>query len=417
MLSGGAQRRRKFRTVPWLDRAVHTPPRQIAALVDLCPAVPYNRAKRSGRRFHLQFLRRQAARHDEGQRVSRVAVVTSSPPFGEGGHLVIARALVSALRCAGHEADAVITPSHRFGRQASAYLATWLTDVSLDQERRPVDRVISLRYPSYAVRHPAHVCWLNHRMREYYDLWPSFSATLRGRARMKERVRRATIHRVDRYLLTRNVRRVVAQSKTIQERLLRFGGVPADVLHPPAPPRQYRCEGYGDYLFAVSRLTPLKRLDLLVEALALPEARGIRCVIAGEGEDAGRLTRLVRDRGLDSRVMLIGAVDSDQLLDHLARCRAVCFPPRDEDYGLVTIEAFSAGKAVITCTDSGGPTELVEVGVTGLMSEPRPERLAVAIARVMDDRGLAERLGAAALRKAATMTWAAAVDNLLAPGA
>ena len=35
--------------------------------------------------------------------------------------------------------------------------------------------MISLRYPSYAVRHPNHVCWLNHTMREYYDLWDRFS--------------------------------------------------------------------------------------------------------------------------------------------------------------------------------------------------------------------------------------------------
>src|SRR5512138_1292782 len=110
--------------------------------------------------------------------MSRVAVVTSSPPLGEGGHMVIARALVTALRCAGHEADVVTTPSHGFGRQARAYVATWLTDVTRDQQGRPIDHVVSLRYPSYAVRHRSHVCWLNHRMREYYDLWASFAPTL-----------------------------------------------------------------------------------------------------------------------------------------------------------------------------------------------------------------------------------------------
>ncbi len=345
--------------------------------------------------------------------MSRVAVVTSSPPFGEGGHLVIARALVSALGCAGHEADLVITPSHRFGRQARAYLATWLTDVTVDQEGRRVDQVISLRYPSYAVRHPVHVCWLNHCMREYYDLWPSFSATLSPLARAKERLRRAAIHRVDSYLLRRNVTRVVAQSKTIQQRLQRFGGVRSEVLYPPAAPRPYRCDEYGDYLFAVSRLTSLKRVDLLIEALALPDTRGVRCLIAGDGEERERLIRLVRDRGLDARVRLVGPVDSTELVEHLARCRAVCFPPYDEDYGLVTLEAFAARKAVITCTDSGGAAELVEAGVDGLISEPRPERLAAAIARVMDDRGLAERLGRAAFQKSAAMTWPAAVQKLL----
>jgi hypothetical protein len=110
--------------------------------------------------------------------VSTIAVITSSPPFVEGGHLIIARSVVTALSDQGHQADLVVTPQNRFGRQAAAYLATWLTDVGRTHDNRPIDQVISLRYPSYAVRHQRHVCWLNHTMREYYDLWDRFSATL-----------------------------------------------------------------------------------------------------------------------------------------------------------------------------------------------------------------------------------------------
>ena len=96
--------------------------------------------------------------------MSTLAVVTSSPPFVEGGHLVIARSLVRALRDAGLDADIIVTPQNRFGRQASSYVATWLTDVA-SSDGHAIDQVISLRYPSYAVRHPNHVCWLNHTMR------------------------------------------------------------------------------------------------------------------------------------------------------------------------------------------------------------------------------------------------------------
>src|SRR5512134_1595573 len=129
--------------------------------------------------------------------MSRIAVVTSGPPAVEGGHLVIARALERALRDAGHEAEIVVTPDYGFGRQASQYLATWRTEVRQVGGRR-IDRVISLRYPSYAVRHPDHVSWLNHTMREYYDLWERFSGPLSSRGRLKERVRRALIQAADR---------------------------------------------------------------------------------------------------------------------------------------------------------------------------------------------------------------------------
>ncbi len=250
--------------------------------------------------------------------MSRIAVITSGQPFGGGGHTVIADGLVQALRDAGHQAEAVFTPQNRFGRQGAAYLSTWLTDVGVAQDGGRIDQVITLRYPAYAVRHEAHVCWLTHRMREYYDLWDRFSATLTPAQRVKEAIRRRLIHAADRHFLTRRVRRLFVISGTIEQRLLKWGGIRSTVLHPPPPPRPYRCDGYGEYILAVSRLTRLKRLDLLVRALAQPEAAGVRCVIAGDGEMAGELKGLIGGLGLDGRVKLVGGVDAATLVDHLA---------------------------------------------------------------------------------------------------
>lgn len=345
--------------------------------------------------------------------MARIAVVTSHPPGSDGGHLVVAQALELALRAAGHDAAVICTPEARFGVQAAGYWANWRTDVTAAHGGRRVDQVISLRFPSYAVRHPVHTCWLNHRMREYYDLWDRFRAGLSRRARVKEAVRRRLIHSVDRYLLRRNVTRVFAQSRAIQARLTRWGGIDAEVLQPPPPPRAYRCDGYDDYLFVVSRLTPLKRIGLIVEALARPEAAGIRCVIGGDGESRTAVQHQIEALGLGDRVDLTGRLDEAALVAHLARCRAVCFPPVQEDYGLVTVEAFASRKPVVTCIDSGGPAELVESGVSGLICEPTPAALAAAIRTVMQDRALAERFGEAAHRTAAALTWGQAVSRLV----
>jgi glycosyltransferase involved in cell wall biosynthesis len=344
--------------------------------------------------------------------VATLIVATASPPFAEGGHLVMARELVRALREAGHDTSLVITPQNRFGRQGSAYLAAWCTDVEVAHEGRRVDQVISLRYPAYAVRHDRHVVWLNHRMREYYDLWDQFSAQLSFKNRVKERVRRAVLHRADTFLLNRAERRFVI-SATVQKRLQRWGRISSEVLYPPPPVREYRCDGYGDYLFAVSRLTPLKRFDLILRALAEPIAAGIRCVIAGEGSELKELQRLRNNLDLADRVELVGRLDEAQLVEHLARCRAVVFPPVNEDYGFVSVESFSCAKPVITCSDSGGVAELVRDGQNGFVTDPTPEALATKMRVVMDDRNLAIRLGEAGRVDASKMTWPDAVNKLL----
>ncbi|HZT76651.1 MAG TPA: glycosyltransferase [Vicinamibacterales bacterium] len=336
-----------------------------------------------------------------------VAVVTSTPPGVEGGHLVIARALVRALGRSGHDADLVTTPDYGFGQLTRSYAAARRTDVSR------FDQVISLRYPSFAVRHPRHVCWLNHTMREYYDLWPRFAASISWKNRTKERVRRAILHGVDGRLLRGNVTRVVAQSRTIQQRLARDFRIRADVVYPPAPLDGYRCESYGDYVFTVSRLDPLKRVDLLIRALAELPARDVRLLVAGDGEQAGALRALVARLGVADRVQFAGRVDDAAMLSALAGCRAVAFVPFAEDYGFVTIEAFASGKPVITCRDSGGPAELVEDDRTGVICDPTPASIAIALARLADDAALASRLGAAAAARAASITWDAAVRQLL----
>jgi glycosyltransferase involved in cell wall biosynthesis len=344
--------------------------------------------------------------------VSVVAVVTSSPPFAEGGHLVMARSLVAALREGGHEADLILTAQNRFGRNVSTYLSNWMLDVGRTAEGRPVDQVISLRWPSYAVRHPNHVCWLNHTMREYYDLWPRFRAQLSGASVLKEQTRRHIIRRVDTWLLRRLTRRFTI-SDTVRRRLERFNHVTAEALYPPAPPRPYRCDRFEPFIFALSRLSPLKRMDLLVEALAHPTAAGIRCRLAGEGECGADLRQLARERGVADRIEFMGHVDDRTLLQQLAICRAVAFVPLDEDYGFVTIEAFASGKPVITTLDSGGPAELVRDRETGLIVEPTAAALAAAMRDLMDDSAYAERLGTAGRHVANGMTWRAAVERLV----
>ena len=348
---------------------------------------------------------------DQQERYSslRVLVVTSDVPLVEGGHRVIARALVQALRDQGHDAEVITTPQNRFGRQVSAYVATALTDVGMTGDGHTVDAVISLRYPSYAVRHPRHVVWLNHRMREYYDLWASYSATLGLRGRVVQGARRQVLHLIDRRLL-RSGRKVFAQSETIRKRLERWGGIAAEVLYPPAPQRPYRCDEYDGTILSVARLQPLKRNELLIEAVAATP--GARARIAGEGPELERLRVLVESLAVTDRVEFLGRLGEDRLVAEFARCSAVWYGARAEDYGLVTLEAFNSAKPVITCTDSGGPAELVEDDVTGFVVEPTIEEVASAIRRLQDPVCAAE-LGRRALQVAEVHTWESAVKTLL----
>jgi glycosyltransferase involved in cell wall biosynthesis len=238
-----------------------------------------------------------------------------------------------------------------------------------------------------------------------------FTRGLGRKGRLKEGLRRRLLHALDRRLLTRNVTRLLAQSRTIQARLIRFGGIPSELLYPPPPRRPYRTEAYGDYVFAVSRLHPLKRLDLLLESAARMRRDSLGIKIAGSGEDAERLRERVDALGLRGRVELLGEVSEAELVEHYARCRAVFFAPWNEDYGFVTLEAFASGKAVLTAEDSGGPAELVRNGEMAATAAD-PGAMAVRLDELASDSALAETLGRSALQASRQHTWERAVDQL-----
>jgi glycosyltransferase involved in cell wall biosynthesis len=212
--------------------------------------------------------------------------------------------------------------------------------------------------------------------------------------------------------LKRNLRKVFAQSKNVQQGLMQWGKIKSEVLYPPAPPRDYRTEEYGDFIFSPARLSPLKRVPLLIEALA--QTKNTCAVIAGDGPEKEQIESLIRKNSLQGRVEMLGHVSEDQLVDLYGRCRAVYYAPVREDFGLVTVEAFESAKPVITAADSGGPTELVQHQVNGFVVNADPPSLANAITTLSEDRTFAEKLGTSAREFAKTITWPATVSRLLA---
>jgi len=343
----------------------------------------------------------------------RIVVVTSDVPFVEGGHLTIARSTVKALNEYGYDADLVLTPQNPFGKQLRAYIATRFHNFEEDGLGRKIHQIISFRFPSYAVKHPRHVCWLNHRIREYYDMWKDIYAQLGFRKKITESLRRGIIRAIDTYLLKHNVTKLYAQSETIQARLRKWGRIDSDVLYPPPPQRKYRTESFENFVFSVSRLQKLKRIDLLIESFRYVKNSHLRAVIIGEGQEEQYLKAKIKDYGLEARIRLFGQAEEESVLSHFARCRAVFFSPLREDYGFVTGEAFASRKAVITTDDSGGPAELVKKSQAGFILPPNPIKIAEKLDELAESRDLAEKMGLRGFNFISKLTWEDSVKKLI----
>jgi glycosyltransferase involved in cell wall biosynthesis len=343
--------------------------------------------------------------------VKTVLVCEAQVPFVHGGAEIHVRELVRELRARGYLAELVSVPFKWYPKEEILpHAAAWrLLDLS-ESNGRPVDLVIASKFPTYFVRHPNKVAWLIHQYRAVYELcgtpYSDFSHT------ELDVGLRDTLIRLDTQMLG-ECRAVYANARNTAARVEKFNGLRATPLyHPPRLAARLAAGPYGDYILSVGRIESVKRVDLVVRALAQAD-RSLRLVVAGDGTQRENVEREARECGVVDRVTFLGAVGDDELIDLYAGALAVVYPPYDEDFGYVTLESFLARKPVITCTDSGGPNEFVRDGINGFVCEPTPEALASAFSRLAADRSNASALGDAGHEVARHITWDGVIEKLL----
>ena len=379
----------------------------------------------------------------------KIAIAAPSPvPFDPGGAEAVWAGLYRELsENSPHDVELVKVPIRE--RTLPEVMAAYQAFSELDLGH--FDLVISGKYPGWMVAHPNHVLYLLHPLRglydsyaafnlpltdsstdpvvhgllvaaaglqsardlpAFFDVWRSALATLGpGHPSLAHPgpLGRALVRAMDRTALRPGaIARYFAISRTVAARPDYFPpGVAPQVLYPPSDLAGLH-EAPGEFFFTASRHDAPKRLDLVIQAMA--HYSGSRSlVIGGRGPESARLEDLARP---DPRIRFVGRLSPSDLVDHYARAIGVPFIPVDEDLGLVTIEAMTSGKPVLTSYDSGGPTEFVVPGRNGFVVDPTPEDLGAGLLRL---ERLAAGPGAAASARRAVegISWRKVATDLV----
>jgi glycosyltransferase involved in cell wall biosynthesis len=366
--------------------------------------------------------------------------------------------LLLRLRAAGHEVEVFTSaykgsgdqvvdgiPVHRF----RYFFRRW---ENLTHEETAPDRMRrSLLYrllPLFFVAAGMMAIW-RHVRRHRYDVihvhWPMPLALLGWAA---QRARRAplvsTFYGVElrwvkgalrplKWLVrwaARRSDRVVAISSYTAAELRELADVPIEVIpyttalpDPPSAPRS--SSGPATVLF-VGRLVERKGVPYLIEAMSLLRDRSIRLVIVGEGPERATLEGAARRLEIADHVEFRGKISAAELQAAYAQAAAFVLPSvfdargDTEGLGVVALEAMNHGTPVVA-SRIGGIPDVVEDGVSGLLVPPGDAAaLAAALRRVIDEPGLARKLGEAGRRRlheqfsweAITARWGAVYSSL-----
>ncbi len=166
------------------------------------------------------------------------------------------------------------------------------------------------------------------------------------------------------------------------------------------------------YILALGRVVPKKGFDLLVQAYAGMDAarRTADLVIAGTGPALADLRHRAGDLGVGDRVHFVGRLDREEVAGAMAGAELFVLPSRLEPFGIVILEAWRAGTAVVA-TGRGGPPELVRDGRDGLLVDPfDAPRFSTLLERILGDDRLRRSVAEAGRARVASFAWPAVAD-------
>jgi glycogen synthase len=136
----------------------------------------------------------------------------------------------------------------------------------------------------------------------------------------------------------------------------------------------------------VGRMVVQKGPDILVRAMpyVLKHYPGTKFVFAGDGHMRGEVTNLANGLGVGGSLRMLGDRRHKELYDLFKACDIVAVPSRNEPFGIVILEGWSAQKPVVS-TKRGGPAEFVWHEVNGLQVDDTPESVAWGLGTLLAD--------------------------------
>ena len=213
---------------------------------------------------------------------------------------------------------------------------------------------------AHGVRAPAgalHVCYCYTPFRY---AWYEEERALGETSRLLRPLLRSQLRRIRRWDLSasRRVDAYIAISELSRERIKRYYGRDAAIIHPPVETERFSPGEPGDALLVVSEIVRHKRLHVALEAARRAHAP-IR--VAGSGPDHAALSEAYPE------AEFLGRVGDEELAQLYANARALVVPSMEE-FGITAVEAQAAGRPVIAAA-AGGALETVLDGETGRLAK------------------------------------------------
>lgn len=148
--------------------------------------------------------------------------------------------------------------------------------------------------------------------------------------------------------------KIVANSKVVQKRIKKYYGLESDVIYPPVEVKMIqsfkKMNRKENWFLYMGRVETYKGVDLAIKACAMAD---VPLKIGGTGDHLEQMQELVKNMNKKGLIKFLGYISDEEKINLLSRCRALIFPVRNEDFGIIPVEANAAGTPVIAYREGG----------------------------------------------------------------
>lgn len=148
--------------------------------------------------------------------------------------------------------------------------------------------------------------------------------------------------------------KIVAISEVVKKRIKKYYNLNADIIHPPVEvsliKKARKVNRKENWFLYLGRIETYKGVDLAVKACA---KLGVPLKVAGTGANMEAMVSLVKELNAKGLIKFLGQVSEEEKFDLLSKTKALIFPVKDEDFGIVPVEANASGTPVIAYREGG----------------------------------------------------------------
>lgn len=275
--------------------------------------------------------------------------------------------------------------------------------VFLFKKFRGFDRVIANDWPTnFASIRNKNVFWVCYSpKRDFYDLNDYIIKSSGLKTKIQLAIKNIFFKFLDQ-LAAKKMYRILPISKTVLERVKKYYNREGEIFFPGIDFKEYSSKKYKDYFLSVSRLVELKRVETIVRAMKKAKTQNVSLYIVGSGPEKEKIKETA---GNDKRIKILGEVSEKKLKYLYSNCLAAIYIPKDEDWGLIPLEAAACKKLTIGINE-GGLKETIANNKTGfLIQKPIPDKIAEKMDLVAKNKNLAEKMGQAANEYCKKFDW------------